>query len=188
MLTHPPTAIERIVEAIKGYFSIVGLLLAGLYMIHSPFRSTRLLTWISYAGGYTAVLCGTVICVWYSAFLLKALLVSDDFHEHHLAKKALFWFLMAMAGRDQSIRPSVFFSRGALLANAASCSSGWTVPAWMASIVWPTSWAPRSASRISSSAAVSSGPMATRDWATHGPASNCGVMWMMVAAVSVSPW
>jgi vacuolar-type H+-ATPase subunit I/STV1 len=97
MLVHQTSAIERIVEAIKGYFSIVGLMLAGLYLLHSPFRSTRLLTWLSYAGGLTAVLCGTVICVWYSVFLLRALLIPDDFHKHSRTKKALFWGLLALA-------------------------------------------------------------------------------------------
>ena len=33
------------------------------------------------------------------------------------------WFLIAAAGRDQSIAPSVFFSRGAFVTSEASCGT-----------------------------------------------------------------
>ena len=63
--------IEVIVDAIKGYFSINGLILIGVYLIRSPEAAPFGYRFINYLSGFVAVITGSVIGIWYTFHLAK---------------------------------------------------------------------------------------------------------------------
>jgi hypothetical protein len=71
MSDHPTSLIETLVDAIKGYFSITGLMLVGVYMLKNADEAPFGATYIHYIGGGAAVLAGAIIGLWYSAHLIR---------------------------------------------------------------------------------------------------------------------
>ncbi|MEO7599124.1 MAG: hypothetical protein ABIV50_09355 [Opitutus sp.] len=61
--------IDVIVDAIKGYFAINGLILIGVYLIRSPEAAPFGYRFINYVSGFVAVTTGSVIGVWYTFHL-----------------------------------------------------------------------------------------------------------------------
>lgn len=63
--------IEVIVDAIKGYFSINGLILLGVYLIRTPEDAPFGYRFINYLSGFVAVITGSTIGCWYTIHLAK---------------------------------------------------------------------------------------------------------------------
>jgi hypothetical protein len=89
--------IEKLVEAIKGYFSIIGLLLVGIYLIKSPGESFLRIPFFNYLGGLSAVLVGTITGVWYSAHLMAEVLPAHERTNFGQARVLLLWALAILS-------------------------------------------------------------------------------------------
>lgn len=61
---HKPV-IENLVESIKGYFSITGVIIIGLYLINNA-SSNPLFKAIDYVSGFAAIVLGSGIGLWYT--------------------------------------------------------------------------------------------------------------------------
>ena len=67
--------IEHLVEAIKGYFSITGLIIIGVYLVKEASDAPFHLHFINYVSGFLAIAMGSIIGVWYSIHTLHKLLI-----------------------------------------------------------------------------------------------------------------
>jgi hypothetical protein len=65
--------IAVIVDAIKGYFSIIGLILVGVYLIKNPEEAAFGFHLLNYLGGWVAMITGTAIGGWYTVYLAKTI-------------------------------------------------------------------------------------------------------------------
>ena len=98
-MTHKTEAmvIEQLVDSIKGYFSITGLLLVGIYLIKNPMESFLHLHWVNYLGGASAILVGAITGVWYSLHLLKTVLPADAPSKPGWLQRIVVWTLVALS-------------------------------------------------------------------------------------------
>lgn len=78
MSHHPRSIIETLAEAIKGYFSICGLVVLGIYLVKSPDMAPFGVAAISYLGGISAVVIGSVVGVWYYVHLVRSIYTLRD--------------------------------------------------------------------------------------------------------------
>lgn len=74
MSDHGKPLIENLVEAIKGYFSVTGLMLLGVYMVKNASDAPFGVTFINYVGGISAVFSGAIIGLWYSVYMIQKIL------------------------------------------------------------------------------------------------------------------
>lgn len=72
-MEHKPI-IENMVESIKGYFSITGLIVLGVYLINNADAAPFHITAINYLSGALAILIGAVVGLWYSAHIFHKLI------------------------------------------------------------------------------------------------------------------
>ena len=91
------SVIEQLVDAIKGYFSITGLLLVGIYLIKNPMESFLHLSWVNYLGGISAILVGAVTGVWYSFHLLKTVLPAGGPAGTNRLQHVMVWTLVLLS-------------------------------------------------------------------------------------------
>ena len=91
------SVIEQLVDAIKGYFSITGLLLVGIYLIKNPMESFLHLSWVNYLGGISAILVGAVTGVWYSFHLLKTVLPAGSPSRGNRLQHVMVWTLVILS-------------------------------------------------------------------------------------------
>ena len=89
--------IEKLVDSIKGYFSITGLLLVGIYLIKNPMESFLHLSWFNYLGGISAILVGAITGVWYSIHLLKTVLPADPPTSGGWLQRLVVWTLVILS-------------------------------------------------------------------------------------------
>ncbi len=73
-MEHKPI-IESMVESIKGYFSISGLMVVGVYLINNADAAPFHLTVLNYVSGALAILIGAVIGIWYSVHIFHKLVL-----------------------------------------------------------------------------------------------------------------
>jgi hypothetical protein len=73
-MEHKPI-IESMVESIKGYFSISGLMVVGVYLVHNAHEAPFHLTFINYISGFLAIAIGAVVGIWYSAHIFHKLVL-----------------------------------------------------------------------------------------------------------------
>jgi hypothetical protein len=73
IMEHKPI-IENMVESIKGYFSISGLMVVGVYLINNAAAAPFNLPAINYVSGAIAILVGAVVGIWYSLHIFHKLI------------------------------------------------------------------------------------------------------------------
>jgi hypothetical protein len=73
-MAHKPL-VESLVESIKGYFSITGLIILGIYLVKTPEDAPFHWPLLSYLSGTIAILIGGGVGVWYSIHVVHHLLV-----------------------------------------------------------------------------------------------------------------
>jgi hypothetical protein len=73
-MEHKPI-IEGMVESIKGYFSISGLMVVGVYLINNADAAPFHLSVINYISGALAILIGAVVGIWYSVHIFHKLVL-----------------------------------------------------------------------------------------------------------------
>ena len=95
---------------------------------------------------------------------------------------------ISSAGRDQSIRPSSFFSMGAIEACALSCARGVSTPVAKPRSVSAIKGAPSSDIRAVSSGAVSAAPISISFCSNISPVSIPASIRIDVTPVFVSPF
>ena len=70
--------IENIAESIKSYFSISGVIVIGVYMVHNAESAAFGLKILNLIGGFLAIIMGSIIGVWYSFHMFHKLLHDEN--------------------------------------------------------------------------------------------------------------
>ena len=93
----PKSLIETLVEAIKGYFSITGLILVGIYMLRNPDTSPFGLSFLNYLGDFSATIAGSGIGVWYSVHLWRKLYSHTNRENFRKGERILYGIFIVLA-------------------------------------------------------------------------------------------
>ncbi len=75
-MEHKPV-IENLVESIKGYFSITGVIIIGLYLINNA-SGNPVFKIIDYVSGFAAIILGSGIGLWYTFHVIGKLLKAKE--------------------------------------------------------------------------------------------------------------
>jgi hypothetical protein len=97
MSDHSKSLIESLVEAIKGFFSITGLILVGIYMLKNPEVLPFGLTFINTTGAFSAIIAGSVIGIWYAIHLLRKVFSSARKESYHRVEIILYGIFVVLA-------------------------------------------------------------------------------------------
>ena len=89
--------IEKLVDAIKGYFSITGLMLVGIYLIKTPNEVPYLSHYLSYVGGFCAIVSGSIISIWYSFHLFRNVFLESERTSYKTIEVVLYGGILVMA-------------------------------------------------------------------------------------------
>src|SRR5258708_2068040 len=72
-MDHKPI-IEHLVESIKAYFSITGLIVVGVYLINNADEAPFAWHFVNYLSGFLAIAIGAVVGCWYSCHIFNKLI------------------------------------------------------------------------------------------------------------------